>query len=71
MLAIYNHQCCPEVNNGTIWDYWAQLQYNQDTDTYTCPQGETLNISSWLRKPKIETAIILKKYRTQNAKHVL
>jgi hypothetical protein len=59
--------------NGTTKDYLvAQFQYNQDTDTYTCPQGETLKPQAvGIRKPPIETAIILKKYRTQNAKHVL
>jgi hypothetical protein len=45
--------------NGTTKDYLAQFQYNQDTDTYTCP-GETLKPGSWHKKPPIETAIILK-----------
>jgi hypothetical protein len=48
--------------NGTTKDYLvAQFQYNQDTDTYTCPQGETLKPTAvGIRKPPIETAIILK-----------
>jgi hypothetical protein len=59
--------------NGTTKDYLvAQFQYNQDTDTYTCPQGETLKLQAvGIRKPPIETAIILKNTEPQNAKHVL
>jgi hypothetical protein len=53
----------------------AQFQYNQDTDTYTCPQGETLKPQAvGIRKPPIETAIILKipnpKMQSMSVKHL-
>jgi hypothetical protein len=52
----------------------AQFQYNQDTDTY-CPQGETLKPQAvGIRKPPIETAIILKipnpKMQSMSVKHL-
>ena len=52
--------------NGTTKDYLvAQFQYDQDTDTYTCPEGETLKTtSSWHKKTTDRDSYNFKKYRT-------
>jgi transposase len=52
--------------NGTTKDYLAaQFQYDQDTDTYTCPQGETLKTTgSWHKKTTDRDSYNFKKYRT-------
>jgi len=56
--------------NGTTRDYLvAQFQYNQDTDTYTCPQGETLKTTgSWHKKTTDRDSYNFKKYRTPKCK---
>jgi hypothetical protein len=57
--------------NGTTKDYLvAQFQYNQDTDTYTCPQGETLKPGSWHKKTTDRDSYNFKNTEPQNAKHV-
>lgn len=52
--------------NGTTKDYLvSRFQYNQNTDTYTCPQGETLKTTgSWHRKTTDRDSYEFKKYRT-------
>lgn len=52
--------------NGTTKDYLvSKFQYNQSTDTYTCPQGETLKTTgSWHRKTTDRDSYEFKKYRT-------
>lgn len=52
--------------NGTTKDYLvANFQYNQDTDTYTCPEGETLKTTgSWHKKTTDRDSYNFKKYRT-------
>ncbi|MFV8356806.1 transposase, partial [Flavobacterium sp. XS1P32] len=56
--------------NGTTKDYLvAQFQYHQDTDTYTCPQGETLKTTgSWHKKTTDRDSYNFKKYRTPKCK---
>jgi transposase len=56
--------------NGTTKDYLvAQFQYNQDTDTYICPQGETLKTTgSWHKKTTERDSYNFKKYRTPKCK---
>lgn len=56
--------------NGTTKDYLAaQFQYDQDTDTYTCPQGETLKTTgSWHKKTTDRDSYNFKKYRTPKCK---
>jgi hypothetical protein len=56
--------------NGTTKDYLAaQFQYNQDTDTYTCPQGETLQTTGrWHKKSSSKESYEFKKYRTPKCK---
>jgi hypothetical protein len=56
--------------NGTTKDYLvAQFQYNQDNDTYTCPQGETLKTTgSWHKKTTDRDSYNFKKYRTPKCK---
>ena len=52
--------------NGTTKDYLvSKFRYNQSTDTYTCPQGETLKTTgSWHRKTTDRDSYEFKKYRT-------
>ena len=56
--------------NGTAKDYLAaQFQYDKDTDTYTCPQGETLKTTgSWHKKTTDRDSYNFKKYRTPKCK---
>ena len=56
--------------NGTTKDYLvAKFQYNQDTDTYTCPQGETLQTTgSWHKKTTDRDSYNFNKYRTPKCK---
>jgi transposase len=56
--------------NGTTKDYLvAQFQYDQDPDTYTCPQGETLKTTgSWHKKTTDKDSYNFKKYRTPKCK---
>jgi transposase len=56
--------------NGTTKDYLvAQFQYDQDTDTYICPQGETLKTTgSWHKKTTDRDSYNFKKYRTPKCK---
>ncbi len=56
--------------NGTTKDYLvAQFQYNQDTDTCTCPQGETLKTTgSWHKKTTDRDSYNFKKYLTPKCK---
>lgn len=56
--------------NGTTKDYLVtQFQYDQDTDTYTCPQGETLKTTgSWHKKTTDRDSYNFKKYRTPKCK---
>jgi hypothetical protein len=56
--------------NVTTKDYLvAQFQYDQDTDTYTCPQGETLKTTgSWHKKTTDRDSYNFKKYRTPKCK---
>jgi radical SAM protein with 4Fe4S-binding SPASM domain len=56
--------------NGTTKDYLvAQFQYDQDTDIYTCPQGETLKTTgSWHKKTTDRDSYNFKKYRTPKCK---
>ena len=56
--------------NGTTKAYLvAQFQYDHDTDTYTCPQGETLKTTgSWHKKTTDKDSYNFKKYRTPKCK---
>ena len=56
--------------NGTTKDYLvANFQYDLSTDTYTCPQGETLKTTgSWHKKTTDRDSYTFKKYRTPNCK---
>lgn len=57
-------------DNGTTKDYLvSRFQYNQSTDTYTCPQGETLKTTgSWHKKTTDRDSYNFKKYRTPKCK---
>jgi len=57
-------------DNGTTKDYLvSKFQYNQSTDTYTCPQGETLKTTgSWHKKTTDRDSYNFKKYRTPKCK---
>ena len=56
--------------NGTTKDYLvAKFQYNRDTNTYTCPQGETLKTTgNWHKKTTDRDSYNFKKYRTPKCK---
>lgn len=58
--------------NGTQPDYMvAKFKYNKDTDSYTCPQGESLTTTgSWHKKNnRLESSNYqFKKYRTSACK---
>jgi radical SAM protein with 4Fe4S-binding SPASM domain len=56
--------------NGTSKDYLvAKFQYNHDTDTYTCPQGQTLQTTgNWHKKTTDRDSYNFKKYRTSKCK---
>ncbi|MDD2673836.1 MAG: transposase, partial [Flavobacterium sp.] len=56
--------------NGTTKAYLvAQFQYDHDTDTYTCPQGETLHTTGkWHKKNSLKDSYNFKKYRTPKCK---
>jgi len=52
--------------NGTTKDYLvSKFQYDKITDTYTCPQGETLKTTgSWYKKTTDRDSYEFKRYRT-------
>ena len=52
--------------NGTTKDYFvSKFQYNKTTDTYTCPQGETLKTTGhWHKKTTDRDSYQFKRYRT-------
>jgi transposase len=52
--------------NGTTKDYLvAKFQYDKTTDTYTCPQGETLTTTgSWYKKTMDRDSYEFKRYGT-------
>jgi transposase len=56
--------------NGTTKDYLAaRFRYDKTTDTYTCPQGETLQTTgSWHKKTTDKDSYNFKKYRTSKCK---
>ena len=56
--------------NGTTKDYLvAKFQYDKSTDTYTCPQGETLKTTgNWHKKTTDRDSYNFKKYRTPKCK---
>lgn len=56
--------------NGTTKDYLvARFQYDKTTDTYTCPQGETLQTTgNWHKKTADKDSYNFKKYRTPKCK---
>ncbi|WP_223256138.1 IS1182 family transposase [Flavobacterium laiguense] len=56
--------------NGTQPDYLvAKFQYDKTTDTYTCPQGETLTTTGrWHKKSREKDSYEFKKYRTPKCK---
>jgi transposase len=56
--------------NGTTTDYLvAQFKYDKTTDTYTCPQGETLKTTGrWHKKTSLKDSYEFKKYRTPKCK---
>jgi transposase len=56
--------------NGTQPDYLvAQFKYEKATDTYTCPQGESLKTTGrWHKKTREKDSYEFKKYRTPKCK---
>src|SRR6187402_756849 len=56
--------------NGTTTDYLvSKFQYDKITDSYTCPQGETLKTTgSWHKKTTDRDSYEFKKYRTSKCK---
>jgi transposase len=64
----------PEIVNsnehGTTADYVVtRFTYNQEEDTYTCPQGSTLKTTgTWHRKTRERDSHQFKKYRTPDCK---
>ena len=56
--------------NGTTTDYLvAKFKYDKTTDTYTCPQGETLKTTgSWHKKTTDRDSYEFKNYRTPKCK---
>lgn len=56
--------------NGTTANYLvAQFKYDQTTDTYTCPQGETLHTTGkWHKKSSPKDSYEFKKYRTSKCR---
>ena len=55
---------------GTTKEYLvSQFKYDQSTDTYICPQGETLKTTgNWHKKTKEKDSYEYKKYRTPKCK---
>ena len=71
ITTIVAHQEQGKSNeNGTQPDYLvSKFQYNKSTDTYTCPQGETLHTTgSWHKKTRDKDSYNFKKYRTPKCK---
>ena len=64
----------PELVNsngkGTTPEYMVdKFVYNETSDTYTCPQGETLQTTgTWHKKTRERDSYLFKKYRTQKCK---
>lgn len=56
---------------GTTPDYLVtHFTYNNEADTYTCPQGETLTTTgTWHKKTRERDSYQFKKYRTSACKH--
>jgi hypothetical protein len=56
--------------NGTQPDYLvAKFKYEKATDTYTCPQGESLTTTGrWHKKTREKDSYEFKKYRTPKCK---
>lgn len=56
---------------GTTPEYLVtQFTYNKENDTYTCPQGETLNTTgTWHKKTRERDSHLFKKYRTTACKN--
>ncbi|WP_245181137.1 IS1182 family transposase [Flavobacterium sp. XN-5] len=59
--------------NGTTKDYFvSNFQYNLTTDTYTCPQGETLKTTGhWHKKTTDRDSYKFKRYRTPKCRECL
>ena len=57
-------------DKGTTKDYLAtNFIYNKETDTYTCPQGQTLSTTgTWHTKQRSSSSHQFKKYRTTACK---
>jgi len=71
ITTIVAHQEQGKSNeNGTTKDYLvAHFQYDATTDTYTCPQGETLHTTgNWHKKSSSKDGYNFKKYRTPKCK---
>ena len=56
--------------NGTTKEYLvSNFQYDHSTDSYTCPQGETLKTTGrWHKKSSSKESYEFKKYRTPKCK---
>jgi hypothetical protein len=73
-LQTSQHIHCSNSSNGekvtkTVRPFVAQFQYNQDTDTILCPQGETLKLRAvGTRKTTDRDSYNFKKYRTPKCK---
>ena len=59
--------------HGTTPDYLVtHFTYNNDQDTYTCPQGQILRTTgTWLTKQEKKVLTVLKNTEHLHAKHVL
>jgi transposase len=71
ITTIVAHQDQGKSNeNGTQPDYLvANFSYNASTDSYTCPQGETLHTTGkWHKKTRDKDSYEFKKYRTPKCK---
>lgn len=60
-------------DKGTTKEYLAtNFIYNKETDTYTCPQGQTLSTTgTWHTKQRSSSTHQFKKYRTTACKNCL
>lgn len=71
ITTIVAHQEQGKSNqNGTQPDYLvSKFTYDTITDTYTCPQGETLHTTGrWHKKTRDKDSYEFKKYRTSKCK---
>jgi hypothetical protein len=71
ITTIVAHQEQGKSNeNGTQPDYLvSKFNYDSSTDSYTCPQGETLHTTGkWHKKTRDKDSYEFKKYRTPKCK---